>query len=107
MMIEKDDDGVCSAGAVGAAVDSERETFAAAIALFVLGECRALIVAPWQVLLVEPNEHRCGAGYDAKRVGKADLVVAFGKDGQIDADKLGREVLEHRSCGKHEMCRLE
>lgn len=74
---------------------------------FVIGECRALIVGPSQILLVEPNEHRRGPGYDAKRVGKADLVMAFGKDGKIDADKLGRQILEHRSCGKHEMCRLE
>ena len=74
--------------------------------IVVFGEGGALVVAPRQQLLVQPDQHRRLARDDPQRVGQADLQVAFGDDRQLDADQPGH-LFQHRPRGKHQMRRFE
>ena len=69
-------------------------------------ESRMFLLAPGEMLLVEPNQHRRVARKAAERIEEADLVVALGPDRQIDADHA-RHLVLHRPGGEHDMRRRE
>ena len=83
-------------------MDALRKLLEQPSCLVILRERTALVVAPGQMLLVEPDQHRGRAWHGAERIGKADLEMALGDDRQLDADELGHRLL-HWSGGKHEM----
>jgi hypothetical protein len=54
------------------------------LGLLIGRERSVFLIAPGQMLLIEPDQHRSVARQAAESIGKADLVVALGPDREID-----------------------
>ena len=102
LVVEEHDEGGGGAGAVGAAMHAGGERLGQPARLGLGGEHLALVFPPGQRLRVEPDQHGRVAADDALRIGDADLVVALGVDGEVEADRT-RDLLQQRSSRQDEV----
>jgi hypothetical protein len=68
------------------------------LGLLIGSERGLFLVAPGQMLLVKPDQHRRAARQAAKRIEETDLVMALRPDREIDADHV-RHLGLHRPRG--------
>jgi hypothetical protein len=74
--------------------------------VFVFPQGCALLLAPGQVLLVEPDQHRRCTRHHARRIGKADLQMPLGNNRQVQPEQADR-LLHHGPSREYEMGRLD